>query len=337
MHACALGSCQFRTHEDALLDQQPRSCCYLRHPSPPLVASPMAKLTAKAYASDDDSDADMIVSPKMSTVAAKNGTNNKGRGASSVQEEDKKADGNEEDDSQGEDEEEYEIEAILEAKQGAFPEGVMGYLVKWKGYDATHNSWVKEEDAEGARELIAEFWKKNTKKQLRKPEPKPKPTPKPRKSVARKDESDDGEEEEAPKKKRGRPSKASVGRAASEDQEEEAPKKKPRKSTGAGKNTSASARRTAAAVADEDEDEDEQEFVNMKKMKDATTWDHLIQCIDTVEKADNGELYVYFTLKNGSHGKEKSDVCKKKMPYTLIEFYEGNLRWKPTSEFTMEE
>ena len=61
--------------------------------------------------------------------------------------------------------EEYEIEAILDAKHGAFPgvrsstldfgilnvvtrpQGRMGYLVKWKGYEEEHNSWVDAEDA----------------------------------------------------------------------------------------------------------------------------------------------------------------------------------------------
>jgi len=65
----------------------------------------------------------------------------------------------------GEEEEEYEIEAVLDAKRNKFPEvgppslrhvfpanqralqGRMGYLVKWKGYPDEENSWVDEQDA----------------------------------------------------------------------------------------------------------------------------------------------------------------------------------------------
>ena len=66
-----------------------------------------------------------------------------------------------------EDDEEYEIEMILDAKQGTFEgvstfcalyilvmaytdvsrQGKLGYLVKWKGYSAESNSWVSEEEA----------------------------------------------------------------------------------------------------------------------------------------------------------------------------------------------
>jgi hypothetical protein len=70
------------------------------------------------------------------------------------------------------DEEEYEIEGILDAKKGAFPQvmwslsrffachtvlgascylhilqGRTGYFVKWKGYGEEENSWVDEKDA----------------------------------------------------------------------------------------------------------------------------------------------------------------------------------------------
>ncbi len=104
------------------------------------------------------------------------------------------------------------------------------------------------------------------------------------------------EEEVTPaptQKKRGRPLKTSNARAVSEEQEEEkeAPsKKKQRKSTG-GK--AANGRRTSVAAADKDE---EDEYADMKQWAEATTWEHLIESIDTVERTDDGELYVYFTL-----------------------------------------
>ncbi|KAK7013488.1 chromatin-associated protein swi6, partial [Favolaschia claudopus] len=60
----------------------------------------------------------------------------------------------------GEDEEgpggEYEIEEILEAKKGQLEK--YGYRVSWKGYGPEHNSWVNEEDAGNAQDLIDAFW-----------------------------------------------------------------------------------------------------------------------------------------------------------------------------------
>lgn len=36
----------------------------------------------------------------------------------------------------------------------------VAYLVSWIGYPESENSWVKEEDAENAEEMLAEYWRK---------------------------------------------------------------------------------------------------------------------------------------------------------------------------------
>ncbi|OSD04860.1 hypothetical protein PYCCODRAFT_1363355 [Trametes coccinea BRFM310] len=285
----------------------------------------MAKLTTKADVSGSESENDQSRSArKQATSTSKNASKDKGR----VEDEDE---GSEEDDE--EDEEEYEIEAILDAKHGTFPEGRVGYLVKWKGYGEEHNSWVDEKDAEGARDLIAEFWKHH-KKGSRKSDVKPKATPKPRKSSVK---ADSDVESTAPAKKRGRQSKSTPARAASdeEDEEDAAPKqKKPRKSAGGSAAKTNNRRKSNASAADEDGEP----YADLRKLKDMASWEHLVERIDTVERTENGDLFVYFTLKNGKgHAREKSDICKKKMPYKLIDFYESNLRWKPSDEDAMEE
>ncbi len=150
----------------------------------------------------------------------------------------------------------------------------------------------------GAKELIDEFWKKHSKKGApRKSDAKPKPTPKPRKSAARATTHEsEVESVSAPAKKRGRQSKASA-RSPSEEQEEaeeDVPKKKPRKGSNATK--SASARRAVARPEDSDQEEEERVYVDMSKWKDAASWEHLIECIDTVERTEDNELLVYFTL-----------------------------------------
>ncbi|KAL7280336.1 hypothetical protein ACG7TL_005253 [Trametes sanguinea] len=325
----------------------PASSCILLAPIPNQCAVfVMAKLTTKADVTGSESENDQSRSArKQATSTSKNASKDKGR----VEGEDE---GSEEDEE--EDEEEYEIEAILDAKYGTFPEvrlrspptpqrqtgrnsrdhkGRVGYLVKWKGYGEEHNSWVDEKDAEGARDLIAEFWKHH-KKGSRKSDVKPKATPKPRKSSVK---ADSDVESTAPAKKRGRQSKSTPARAASdeEDEEDAAPKqKKPRKSAGGSAAKTNNRRKSNASAADEDGEP----YADLRKLKDMASWEHLVERIDTVERTQDGDLFVYFTLKNGKgHAREKSDICKKKMPYKLIDFYESNLRWKPSDEDAMEE
>jgi hypothetical protein len=41
---------------------------------------------------------------------------------------------------------------------------------------------------------------------------------------------------------------------------------------------------------------DDEEIGNMKKHMKVPSWEELIETIDTVEREDDGELYVFFTL-----------------------------------------
>ncbi|KAI8969377.1 hypothetical protein BD414DRAFT_518579 [Trametes punicea] len=282
----------------------------------------MAKVTTTADVSDSESENEQTRSTRKSASASKNASKDKGRAEDAAEGTDEEEDG---------DDEEYEIEAILDAKQGTFPEGRVGYLVKWKGYGDEHNSWVDEKDAEGAKDLIAEFWKRN-KKGARKSDVKPKGAPRPRKSSVK--DADSDIEEVAPAKKRGRPSKSTPARDTSEDEDGSHKQKKPRKSTASAAKAATTNRRKSNSDA---MDMDEDVYIDMRKYKDASSWEHLVESIDTVERTDDGELYVYFTLKHGKgHAREKSSVCKKKMPYKLIDFYESNLRWKPSDEDAMQ-
>ena len=49
--------------------------------------------------------------------------------------------------------EEYVVEAIIEHCR---KHGKMYYLVKWEGYENSHD-WLPEEDLEGAAELVSEY------------------------------------------------------------------------------------------------------------------------------------------------------------------------------------
>ncbi|KAF8552863.1 hypothetical protein OG21DRAFT_1498097 [Imleria badia] len=222
-----------------------------------------------------------------------------------------------------EEEEEYEIEQIIDAKKGQFPGGRMGYFVKWKNYGQEHNSWVDERDAGNAKELIDLFWaeKKKSKVGPRKSEPvnsKPKLVEKPsRKSLA---DVELSAEPELHAKKRGRPMKEELPsdkqEPRDEDEDEHRAKKKPRKSNG-------------VARQDNKRESDDEAVGNMKRHTKAPSWEELIETIDTVEREEDGELYVFFTLKSDKKRvRENSRVCARKFPQKLIMFYESNLRWK---------
>ncbi|KAI6044417.1 hypothetical protein EDC04DRAFT_2642470 [Pisolithus marmoratus] len=220
-------------------------------------------------------------------------------------------------------EEEYEIEAILDAKKGRFPNGRMGYLVKWKNYSAEYNSWVDETDAGNAQELIEDFWaqRRRNKPGPRKSEPiKTKPrnlAAKPsRKSLAQESSPDT----EPPSKKRGRPRRTEPNPDHEMIAEDEEPRatKKARKSEG-----------TSRKAADKPDSGEEMIVGTMKKHMQISSWEHLVETVDTVERNSDGELFVYFTLKNDMGRKrENSRLCAEKFPQKLIKFYESNLRWK---------
>lgn len=248
-----------------------------------------------------------------------------------------------EEDEENGSEEEYEIEAILDAKNGNFADGTLGYLVKWKGYGEEHNSWVREDDAANAQALVAAYWKEHGHRAGKKPGPR-KSEPKSKVSTAQKRNSpvvaDESDAEPAPPKKRGRQSKQSV----SDDEQPASTSKtaqKGRKSTGGGGSGSISTTsRKHSAVRgarknSDPEEEEETQFASMKKWKQAPSWAHLVHHVETVERTRDGDLKVYFVLKSqdGKEGAlccEDAKICKEKMPTVLLDFYESNLRWRET-------
>ncbi|EGN95097.1 hypothetical protein SERLA73DRAFT_77108 [Serpula lacrymans var. lacrymans S7.3] len=203
----------------------------------------------------------------------------------------------EEEGDEEEEEEEFEIEAIIEAKRGTFANGRYGYLVKWKNYGPEHNSWVDEQDAGNAEDLIEEYWRKH-KKDKKAPRKSIEKTR--RKSSVRDDSAETG----SASKKRARSQKSA--------KEANGTTKKAKKETVTG------------------EDADDMVLGNMGKYMQAPNWEHLIETVDTIERDDeSNELYVYFTLKKGGERiRETSKLCGERFPQKLLRFYESNLRWK---------
>ncbi|KAJ7132365.1 hypothetical protein C8R44DRAFT_48979 [Mycena epipterygia] len=231
-----------------------------------------------------------------------------------------------------EEEEEYEIEKILDAKKGQFEKNKLGYFVKWKGYSDEHNSWVIEEDAANAKDLIEQYWAENKKKAPSKKAASESAPPasaaakKARKSITVDDASDaERGSASAPPKKRGRKSQSAVKATENggDDNDDDArPAKKPRKTAEKEKDKEKGKKLKSVEPLPE-----EDEIGDMSKHMHVPAWDHLIRHIDTVERVDD-TLYVYFTLNSGERIKEDSKKCSDKFPRKLIEFYESNLRWK---------
>lgn len=119
----------------------------------------------------------------------------------------------------------------------------------------------------GAKELVEQYWRNNSKKGKRKSlEPK-----RARKSAAADQESD----ATSVAKKRGR--KSAVKADSNEDEE-------PTKNKRAKKTMTKGQAREFRGIQD------------MGKYMDQETWEDLIDTVDTVERGNEGQLVVYFTL-----------------------------------------
>ncbi|KAF8629087.1 hypothetical protein AX15_003579 [Amanita polypyramis BW_CC] len=233
--------------------------------------------------------------------------------AFAVDKEESRDSGKANDANEGSEEEiEYEIEGILDAKRGMFPHGRIGYFVRWKGYGEEENSWVDEADAGNADELIKEFWNK---KKSRKTEGKGK---RGRKSTGPVDEESGTDSMSVSTRKRGRKSQAVVG---SEELDEEGVRMQKKARTG-----------TPLSVAENNvttQDEGGDIIIgDMSKYDSWPSWEDLVAEIDTVEKDVSGNVMVYFTLKSGERIRESTDVVKARCPQKLLTFYEMHLRWR---------
>ena len=132
-----------------------------------------------------------------------------------------------------------------------------------------------------AIDLIEEFWRKQKKE-------KNKSAEKARKSLPKDNSSDVASTSAA--KKRGRKSKAQEDSDAEMDHEDEVPvKKKSRKSNGVSRSP------VDEYLGDQVYDGDKP-IGNMSKWMKTKSWEHIIKGVDTVERVDDGTLYVYFTL-----------------------------------------
>ncbi|KAF9025349.1 hypothetical protein BDZ89DRAFT_1161785 [Hymenopellis radicata] len=239
------------------------------------------------------------------------------------------------------DEEEYEIEEILDVDPEAFDGEKTGYWVKWKNYDDKFNTWVSEEDAGNAQELIDEFWRKRREEKAKDPKKKrSRPSngdsasargsaKRSRKQSTAMDEDDEEEVDTQPKKARSTSTKATT------------------KST----TTNAARKSTAKQQSPSEAAVDILEISHVVQYKDLKNWDKVVEEITTVERdVESQQLYIFFTLQvlpylhfplltlcpafydrnTGERVRAESSECRYKFPQKLIDFYESHLKWTET-------
>jgi len=211
-----------------------------------------------------------------------------------------------------EDDDEYEIEKVLGSSNEIF-KNEMAYFVKWKGYDETENSWVKESDAPHAGDLISKYMDEKLAKERiaakkaaksRKSTEPAKQEPKKRARLSTKSKAYSDEEE---------PERSPVRPIAKKQKKAPAPTKK------------------KVEPGHDEEDPEMVEFAPMDRYMDLDSWEALIDTVDTIER-DGGDLIIYGTLTTKEHFRLPSSTCNDKFPKKIIKFYEDNLRWKASDE-----
>lgn len=138
-----------------------------------------------------------------------------------------------------------------------------------------------------AKVLIDAYWKEHGGKAGKKAAPR-KSDSKAKTSAVERHRSpilvaDEDSDAPAPPKKRGKAAKS-----ASDDETHEKSSKRVKQNA----STSAASKKKARAA----EEEPEEGYVNMKQWKNAASWAHLVDHIETVERTEDNELLVYFVL-----------------------------------------
>ncbi|KAF7983716.1 hypothetical protein HWV62_19659 [Athelia sp. TMB] len=201
---------------------------------------------------------------------------------------DEPSEGENADEDGDEEEEEYEIEQIMDSQRAS--KGKFRYFVKWKGYDDSHNSWVEEDDAGNAVDLITTYWRLTKGK---------KPAGGRKSAASASGVSEKGSESSASAvKKRGR---SSAKQESDVEEVSDGDRKKARKSNG----SAAKSVKKSGSIApmDVDAPSETEHMFDMSKYSKHQSWEKLVKSVDTVERDEKGDLM-------------------------LLQFYESHLRWK---------
>lgn len=215
-----------------------------------------------------------------------------------------------EEDAGEEDDEVYEIESIVHHKKNMFGKST-GFMVKWKGYPASENSWVSEEDC-NAPDLIREYFDEKAKQKAKRVTPE--------KTRGKRPKEDDTDMDVDDQRETKRPKKKSTSKAQEKGQ----------------KSNGRTSLRAVDKGADESEgsvppSEDAQSgYGTMDAYAHKEDWTDIIEQILTVDYAqDDSRSVVYFLqLKNGHKAATTGDWMARKAARLTIKFFEENLNFK---------
>ncbi|EST08716.1 Chromo domain protein [Kalmanozyma brasiliensis GHG001] len=218
-------------------------------------------------------------------------------------------------------EDEYEIEHIV-SHSDITTDGQFSYYVKWKGYPESENSWVFESDMGGAQEMIKEYWAKVPKKSVKKMGVKKgkrhshvggSPEVKVKKSAM----------VEVKKAKRLAPSRSPTPRDSFVDIED----------------ATIQRLRNDPTLSEEDRESliaQHQHVLQIETLRKRYAripdWDPIVRRIEAVEKTSNDKLRVFVLFNRGDRLAFEANVVHHRCPLKLLQFYEGNLRFKRREE-----
>ncbi|CAO1637099.1 unnamed protein product [Parajaminaea phylloscopi] len=233
-----------------------------------------------------------------------------GEGASTDQQQNGGQDGSDGE----EEEEEYEIAKIHQHEPGVFaerPADEMAYFVSWVGYGSEHDSWVREEDAENAADMLSEYWRKQV------------PDKKVRKISKFADKVWVELEQERASKKRGRESQIRPSSRAANV------KGKGKVKSGKFEDGEDSDDNVDVSRLGADEKEAYLKRRARRRYEKKGDWHDDVDSIDTVERNDEGRLIAYVKFKDGSRLAYDTAVVNHRCPQKIIALYESRLRWLP--------
>lgn len=237
-----------------------------------------------------------------------------------------------EDEDEGEDEDDggddvYEVERVAGHRPGGLNKSgnpVVSYLIKWKGYDESANTYEKEMDCD---ELIADYWDRYVAAGGKKTDPEGhEPRPQVVKRVANRQSKPPGNNRASSHVAEPLlPDLPPVSKESRESRESSVSKRQ-RASNEARKDPVATKRQRADDLESEVEDEEEEKNKVWAPPAHWTMWDDFIREVQTVEKLKDA-MVVHVLWKNGHETEHSASDAHEKFPQKLIHFYESHLKF----------
>ncbi|KAG0322417.1 hypothetical protein BGZ97_006527 [Linnemannia gamsii] len=246
-------------------------------------------------------------------------------------------DDDDDNDDDNDDDEEYEVERVVGHKRaGTRRTGALSYLLKWKGYDSSSNTWEKEANVH-CEDLVEDYWRRyeqagGTRSDPRGDEPNHTKRKAGMSSNGRSSRNQEVSREQVTSKRSATNKDGKIDRNESRNKEEREDKNKRDtvvESDKVGKKNVQSVDKKGQQKSDVDEIEEyeDEEGSSWTPPENWTSWGSHIDYIRTIVQTDDTQLMVYLRWKNGCETNHAIEVAHEKFPLTLIRYYENHLRF----------